>query len=62
MKAFIMKNSNGEIVVAVAENEETAIENVELGSCFLIEKNIDVVEENGVLNLTWKLQQDGEKN
>lgn len=60
MKAYIMQNSNGEIVIAVAENEEIAIENVELGSSFLIEKTIDVVEENGVSNVTWKLQQDGE--
>lgn len=60
MKAFIMQNSNGEIVVAVAENEETAVENIELGCCFLIEKTIGVVETDGVFNITRQLRQNGE--
>lgn len=51
MKTFILLNCNGEVVVSVAENEETAIENAEIAG-YMIDKIIAEVSDNQVCNIT----------
>ena len=51
MRTFILLNCNGEVVVSVAENEETAIENAEIAG-YMIDKIIAEVSDNQVCNIT----------